>query len=230
MEPFGALLEARDGWRRLTTSIGTSRPVLSFVSRKTVDRRCSRNDVGHSNGGTSGCYLGDEKQVQIGPEARGQLDASRTSTSATPMPRCCLGAKYRFADYFTIGAAAGPRHRRGHRNPRRSRDRHVRCFSDGRAVETRISDGDEVPDRSDACPDQPGVAEQRSGDQSGCPVAVQPKRRPMQIATAFRSCSRTPVPASAESPMPTLKKNGCPGDSDGDGLDDSKDACPTVKP
>lgn len=66
------------------------------------------------------------------------------------------------------------------------------------------TDGDGIPDDSDACPREPGPRENR-----GCPVAVAPQPTP-------------PPPGDSSQPPPAP----APADRDGDGITDDVDACP----
>lgn len=81
-----------------------------------------------------------------------------------------------------------------------SRDR--RCLND--------RDGDDIPDREDECPDQPGPATNK-----GCPVLDSDGDR---IPDKEDRCPYQPGPK---------ENGGCPVlDSDGDGLPDDVDKCP----
>lgn len=71
------------------------------------------------------------------------------------------------------------------------------------------SDGDGVPDKTDACPETPGVREL-----NGCPDADGDG-----VPDSFDSCPNEAGPKEL---------GGCP-DSDGDGVVDANDACPTEK-
>lgn len=76
----------------------------------------------------------------------------------------------------------------------------------------RDSDGDGIPDISDACPDTPaGVLV----DQFGCPVDTDRDGVPDYLDL----CPNTPVNIPVD-------ENGCPSDADGDGVPDYKDLCP----
>jgi hypothetical protein len=83
------------------------------------------------------------------------------------------------------------------------------------SVETLSSadrDYDDVPDATDACPDQPGPAANR-----GCPAPSAGDRDGDGIADANDACPDQPGTTLAQ---------GCP-DADGDSIRDSADACPS---
>ena len=75
------------------------------------------------------------------------------------------------------------------------------------------SDRDGIPDTEDACVDRPGV---RTSDRRthGCPSLGATPRAPLEAC---------PPTASASAP------EGCPLDTDADGVLDSEDACPDVR-
>ena len=88
-------------------------------------------------------------------------------------------------------------------------------------------DGDGIPDREDACPDQKGV---RSADpaKNGCPEVVVAPVKPTDrdndgIPDMNDACPDVPGVQTSDPAT-----NGC-RDTDGDGIFDPKDACPTEK-
>ena len=76
----------------------------------------------------------------------------------------------------------------------------------------RDSDGDGVPDRTDACPDTPKGA---TVDAKGCPMDSDGDG----VWDGIDRCPDTPKGA-------TVDATGCPMDSDGDGVWDGLDRCP----
>lgn len=58
-------------------------------------------------GMAAGALLGERKQVQIGPETKISVTPSETSSRNT-FAELLLGAKYRFAENYVLGAAGGP--------------------------------------------------------------------------------------------------------------------------
>lgn len=76
------------------------------------------------------------------------------------------------------------------------------------------SDGDGVPDESDACPDTPAGT---AVDGSGCPVVMDADGD--GIPDDMDICADTPAGIEVDA-------SGCPLDSDGDGVPDHVDVCP----
>jgi OOP family OmpA-OmpF porin len=87
----------------------------------------------------------------------------------------------------------------------------------GKAPPDRDKDG--VPDRDDACPDQPGV-KTTDPETNGCPPAPA-DRDEDGVPDADDAC---PDVAGVKTDDP--KTNGCPPDRDKDGVPDANDACP----
>lgn len=89
-------------------------------------------------------------------------------------------------------------------------------------------DGDEIPDKEDACPTRPGP---RTDDPktNGCPPErPKPTPKPQDrdgdgIIDAEDACPDDPGEKNDDP-----KKNGCPSDRDNDGVIDREDACPDV--
>ncbi|MEM1031712.1 MAG: OmpA family protein [Myxococcota bacterium] len=175
--------------------------------------------------GGFGVNLGDEKQVQVGPESKVSIttrDVTRLNTNAEVL----LGAKYRFLDDFVFGAAAGPGIAEGFGTPD---VRFVSSFmyTPDPALKAD-ADGDGVRDHVDACPDRAGV-ESDDPETNGCPAPVPVPEGPADadgdgIADAVDACLNQAGVASADP-----AKNGCPAptDGDGDGVTDDIDQCPT---
>lgn len=86
-----------------------------------------------------------------------------------------------------------------------------------RPTEEPDRDGDGVPDATDACPEQRGLA---TAERPGCP----PDKDRDGVFDADDACVDVPgVPSLSR------EKNGCPSDRDGDTIIDSEDACPDEK-
>jgi outer membrane protein OmpA-like peptidoglycan-associated protein len=83
-------------------------------------------------------------------------------------------------------------------------------------------DKDGIPDKVDACPDEPGVRSD-DPDKNGCPPPP-PDRDGDGILDNVDAC---PDLKGVHSDDPT--QNGCPPDTDGDGIRDDVDACPREK-
>jgi outer membrane protein OmpA-like peptidoglycan-associated protein len=83
-------------------------------------------------------------------------------------------------------------------------------------------DHDGIPDKTDACPDEPGVASDDPA-KNGCPLPP-PDRDDDGIADKDDACPDVKGVASSDP-----NENGCPPDTDGDGIRDDVDACPNEK-
>jgi outer membrane protein OmpA-like peptidoglycan-associated protein len=83
-------------------------------------------------------------------------------------------------------------------------------------------DHDGIPDKNDACPDEPGVPSE-DPTKNGCPPPP-PDRDGDGIPDAKDACPDVKGVASND-PL----ENGCPPDTDGDGIRDDVDACPNEK-
>jgi outer membrane protein OmpA-like peptidoglycan-associated protein len=83
-------------------------------------------------------------------------------------------------------------------------------------------DHDGIPDKHDACPDEPGVATDNPAT-NGCPPPP-PDRDGDGIPDKDDACPDVKGVANSD---PT--QNGCPPDTDGDGIRDDVDACPNEK-
>lgn len=78
----------------------------------------------------------------------------------------------------------------------------------------RDADGDQVPDSADQCPTEAGPAP------AGCPV-------PESVAVADVDSDGVEDSADECMTVPGIPPTGCPGDTDGDGLRDDQDKCPS---
>ncbi|HHH10687.1 MAG TPA: OmpA family protein, partial [Sorangium sp.] len=177
-------------------------------------------------GGGAGVFLGDRKQITLGPEFKVAVTMDQPQSRNTNA-ELLLGAKYRFLEDFRIGAAAGPRLSRGHGSPDLRAVLSFEYTPDPHPVAVADGDGDGVADSKDACPDQPGVENMEDPALHGCPAPV-------------AEFVPTPVAADGDGdgfpdatdacPQVAGPNDGCPGDRDGDGLRDDLDKCPDVAP
>lgn len=167
-------------------------------------------------------YADMERGFSIGPEVAlsTALSGQAFQQNATNL-EVLLGFNYNIARYVNIGLAGGIGALRQAGTP------------DGRALlriayapmsnlPQRDRDGDGVPDKQDACPDehqgeipeigQPGCP-QRDSDEDG-------------VVDGDDFCPSIPAGRNADP-----KRRGCPaGDKDGDGVFDHEDLCPDQKP
>jgi outer membrane protein OmpA-like peptidoglycan-associated protein len=166
-----------------------------------------------------GLLLGDDRQLQIGPELTASLtvsDVARRTTNAEVL----LDARYRVIDALEIGIGLGPGLTSGIGTPD-LRGVAMVAFTPEQKPAPKDRDKDGILDDKDACPDTFGVP---SGDpkKNGCPLA--PSDRDNDgILDAKDAC-----PDVVGVPSDDPKKNGCPGDRDNDGILDAGDACPDV--
>jgi OOP family OmpA-OmpF porin len=177
--------------------------------------------IGHSMefGGGVAMRLGDDRQVQIGPEFTvgiGLEDTARRNTHAEIL----LGAKYRIVRDVELGFAAGPGVTPGYGTPDARVIGSIAYTPDRYppAAPPADADKDGVTDDKDQCPQ---VAQGPTPDpkKAGCPAPADKDKD--GIADDADACIDVPGVASAD---PT--KNGCPADTDGDGILDAQDKCP----
>ena len=216
-------------------------PMLAYAANVGVNIR-SKSDytnVGLGTqlvfGGAVGVLLVD-RMLQIGPEIYGTtlMVGSERFGRATTSVEGIVGAKVRLGP-MVLGAGAGPGFSHGMgtpvlrallsvayapepekpappppppppRKPRKPADR----------------DHDGIPDKYDACPDDPGVPSD-DPTKNGCPPPP-PDRDGDGIPDAKDACPDVKGVASND-PL----ENGCPPDTDGDGIRDDVDACPNEK-
>ena len=184
-------------------------------------------------GGAVGALLMD-KMLQIGPEVYGTtlMVGSESFKKASTNLEAIVGLRARLSD-FVIGAAAGPGFSRGAGTPA------LRVLLSAtyapapgkplppppppvRKKKPADRDKDGIPDKSDACPDEPGVASEDPA-KNGCPLPP-PDRDGDGIFDKDDAC---PDVKGVKSDNPV--ENGCPPDTDGDGIRDDVDACPNEK-
>ena len=188
-------------------------------------------------GGAVGLLLAD-KMLQIGPEVYGTTvmvgpnSFSRTTTNVEGI----LGLRARLAA-FVLGAGAGPGFTRGMGTPALRALLSVAYAPEPappppppppplppkpKPRKPADRDHDGIPDKNDACPDEPGVASDDPA-KNGCPLPP-PDRDGDGIADADDACPDVKGVANSDP-----KENGCPPDTDGDGIRDDVDACPNEK-
>lgn len=206
--------------------------------RKKVDLSAVGGSVAGSAltfGGGFAVLLAD-KTLQVGPEIYGStamVGSDRFSRSTTNVEGL-LGARARLSS-VVLGLAAGPGVSRGIGTPT------LRVLASVAYVPLpekplpppppppppkpqppRDRDKDGIPDRLDACPDEPGIKTDDPAT-NGCPPPP-PDRDGDGIIDAEDAC---PDIKGVKSTDPS--QNGCPPDSDGDGIRDDVDACPHEK-
>jgi OOP family OmpA-OmpF porin len=175
-----------------------------------------------------------DKMLQIGPEVYGStgMSGDRSFKQETTNLEAILGARLRVGP-MVFGLGFGPGITRGVGTPT------LRGLASvayapipappppppppvKKRQPPRDRDKDGIPDKVDACPDEPGV---RSSDpeKNGCPPPP-PDRDGDGIIDRDDAC---PDLAGVPSDDPT--QNGCPPDTDSDGIRDDVDACPREK-
>ncbi len=186
-------------------------------------------------GGAFGVLLAN-KTVQLGPEIYGStaIAGSDRFARATTNVEGLLGVRIRLGP-MVLGLGAGPGISRGAGTPA---FRGVASLAfvplpekplpppppppPPKPQPPRDRDKDGIPDRVDACPDEPGV-ETDDPATNGCPPPP-PDRDGDGIIDRDDAC---PDLKGVKSDDPT--QNGCPPDTDGDGIRDDVDACPREK-
>jgi len=185
-------------------------------------------------GGAFGVLLAD-RMLQIGPEVYGTtlMVGSDRFSRATTNVEGILGLKARLAS-FVLGAGAGPGFTHGAGTPVLRALLSVAYAPEPpkpappppprprKPKKPADRDHDGIPDRDDACPDEPGV---RSDDpaKNGCPPPP-PDRDGDGIPDKDDACPDVKGVANTDP-----RENGCPPDTDGDGIRDDVDACPNEK-
>lgn len=200
-----------------------NRFVWSFTAGAHLRSKTVYNDVAIGSsmelGAGVAVRLGDERRVQVGPEATVGFafeGGARRNTHAEVL----LGAKYRPTDSLEIGLAAGPGVTPGYGTP------DVRFVGSISYTPDRYpppapppdKDKDGVADSLDKCPDT-AAGDKPDPKKPGCPAP--PDRDKDGIGDDEDACVEV---AGVESSDPA--KNGCPGDQDGDGILDAQDKCP----
>jgi OmpA-OmpF porin, OOP family len=184
-------------------------------------------------GAAVGVLLAD-KMLQIGPEIYGStlMVGNDNFGRATTSLEGILGARVRLAG-FVVGAAAGPGFNHGMGTPALRALLSVAYAPEPappppppppvhKKKKPSDRDHDGIPDKNDACPDEPGVPSEDPA-KNGCPPPP-PDRDGDGIPDAKDACPDVKGVASND-PL----ENGCPPDTDGDGIRDDVDACPNEK-
>ena len=206
------------------------------VRKKTDNSAAGTVDFGSEMtfGAAFGVLLAD-RMLQIGPEVYGNtlmVGNGRFGKDATNLEGI-LGARMRVGP-MVMGLGGGPGITRGIGTPTL---RAVASIAYApypekpapppppppkKVLPPPDRDKDGIPDKVDACPDEPGV---RSDDpeKNGCPPPP-PDRDGDGILDNVDAC---PDLKGVHSDDPT--QNGCPPDTDGDGIRDDVDACPKEK-
>lgn len=169
-----------------------------------------------------GVLLLDNRHLQIGPEASGDVvlrDVDKRTTNAEVL----LDVRYRFLRDFEVAAGGGPGLTSGIGTPD-FRGLLSLAYTPEQELDR---DHDGIPDAEDACPDVKGIADP-DPQKNGCPPPASPSDRDGDgIPDDLDAC---PDVKGVADPDP--QKNGCPpppADRDGDGIPDNVDACPDVK-
>lgn len=201
----------------------TPRFVWSFSAGAHLRPKTVYNNVEIGNsmelGAGVAVRLGDERRVQVGPEATLGFafeNGKRRNTHAEIM----LGVKYRITSDIEAGMAAGPGVTPGYGTPDVRFVGSLAYTPDKFAPKPPPPDGDKdgVADSEDKCPDK-AQGDKPDPKKPGCPAP--PDKDKDGIADDADACLDV---AGVENADPT--KNGCPGDSDGDGVIDAQDKCP----
>jgi outer membrane protein OmpA-like peptidoglycan-associated protein len=214
-------------------------PFLAYAATAGVDirSRSSYTDVTLGTqmvfGGAVGVLLVD-KMLQIGPEVYGStlMVGSDKFGRATTNVEGIVGLKARLGA-FVVGAGAGPGFTHGMGTPVMRALLSVAYAPEPappppppppvhKKKKPADRDHDGIPDKNDACPDEPGVPSDDPA-KNGCPLPP-PDRDGDGIPDDKDACPDVKGVASSD-PL----ENGCPPDTDGDGIRDDVDACPNEK-
>ena len=185
-------------------------------------------------GGGVGVLLVD-RMLQIGPEVYGTtaMVGPDSFGRATTSVEGIVGLKVRLGP-MVLGAGAGPGFSHGMGTPALRALLSVAYAPEPeqpapppppppkKHKKPADRDHDGIPDKYDACPDEPGVPSD-DPTKNGCPPPP-PDRDGDGIPDKDDSCPDVKGVASSD-PL----QNGCPPDTDGDGIRDDVDACPNEK-
>lgn len=188
-----------------------------------------------------GVFLGQSRQIQIGPEVLFSQILEGTTSNGTNVE--LLGAaRYRFARDFEIGAGAGLGVSDGYGTPL-FRGILMLAYSPQIDPGLKDNDRDNVPNDRDACPDYAGEPSQDPAS-NGCPtdsgfvrdrdgddVPDSADACPLlpgipQGDEAYNGCPADPIEEAALLARLQKRRPGSMGDTDGDGIVDDQDACP----
>jgi len=175
-------------------------------------------------GAAAGAKLFGDR-VLLGPELFGStvVDGSQAAFTVRNTPgELLFGAHTLVIQDLRVGAAIGPGLSRGLGEPAFRVVASAEWAPGARPSAPPDRDGDGIPDRTDACPDTPGVKSSQP-EANGCPSPTQP-------ASLDRDGDGVPDAEDACPDLPGKKTgdprtDGCP-DTDGDGIPDAVDACP----
>lgn len=192
-----------------------------FVQFRGRDEAFAEGAVGSELGAaaTAGLRTKDGKWI-VGPElfARSVFSQSNAFLEERTTPvEALLGAHYRPADDWLIGAGAGAGLTRAYGAPvARGLFSIAWVPSSDPKADEGDADADGIPDTEDACPNLAGM-ETKEKATNGCP--------PVDfdgdgIADVLDACPALPGPRTGDK-----KTNGCPEDRDHDGIYDEVDAC-----
>ena len=222
-------------------------PFLAYSANAGVDIR-GKTSYSDFNAGTDNVTMGTQlvfggavgvllanKMLQIGPEVYGStlmvssdsFGRGRASTNVEGI----VGIRARLAG-FVLGAGAGPGFTHGMGTPVLRGLLSVAYAPEPapppppppvrKKKKPSDRDHDGIPDKNDACPDEPGVPSE-DPSKNGCPPPP-PDRDGDGIPDSTDACPDVKGVASSD-PL----ENGCPPDTDGDGIRDDVDACPNEK-
>jgi outer membrane protein OmpA-like peptidoglycan-associated protein len=180
-----------------------------------------------------GVLLGDDRHLQIGPEAYAAFtvvkDAASTASALrrTTNLEVLADVRYRVIDDLELSLGAGPGLTAGVGTPD-FRGVFMIAYTPEQKLPKVVGDrdGDGILDDVDACPDVKGVASE-DPKLHGCPPPSPSDRDGDGIIDKEDAC-----PDVKGIPSDDPKKNGCPPpplDTDGDQIPDKDDACPEVK-
>jgi OmpA-OmpF porin, OOP family len=175
-------------------------------------------------GAGAGFFADGRRRVAIGTEATAETTLTGGTRPFDPrgsVVHWFVTGHYRIlGGPLEVGAAFGPGLMSGAGNAA-FRGLALVGFAPERPPAPPDRDDDGVPDRRDACPDQPGVPS-RDALLHGCPEAPS-DRDGDGIPDVNDACPMVPGEASR-----LRKHHGCPKpvDTDGDGVPDPEDACP----
>ena len=169
--------------------------------------------------GAALAYANVAKRFAIGPEAvlSSVLTGGHAFKQDFTSLEVLLGIHYNIAKIIQLGVGGGVGILRQPGTP----DGRVLlrlAYAPIRDTEEKDRDKDGIADRSDACPDEPGIRTD-DRDTNGCP-----DRDGDKVVDKIDLCPDVP-----RGPRPDPNRLGCPlGDKDGDGVLDPDDQCPEV--
>ncbi len=197
--------------------------VWSFTTGVQIRPESTFNNVSIGNSMEMGAgfafRLGDERRVQVGPEATVGF-ALENGKRRNTHGEILLGAKYRVVNDLEVGIAAGPGITPGYGTPDARFIGSVTYTPMRHPPKPPVLDADKdgVPDDTDLCRDAvPG--DKPDPKRPGCPAP--PDKDGDGVTDAADACAEILGVAHEDA-----KKNGCPLDSDNDGIADDKDLCP----